>query len=335
VNGFTWLQDKYCLRSSINLENFESRSFERKTLDGRNVYILKDQFNLLPKEIQDAFKKINQIKFHEFQHLTWKMQAIVNKKENYTQLQRIINIDTLKVLKPYLSVNTKQVFCLSSHLLKEVVGKTSLKYICEDAALEGNLEVLKWARKNGAPWDVWTCACAAGHGHLTVLKWARENGAPWDVQTCRHAAKGGHLEVLKWARKHGALWDEWTCIFAAKNGHLGVLKWVRNNGAPWDVLTCGYAAEGGHLDVLKWARRKGAPWDVLTCGYAAKGGHLEVLKWARKHGALWDEWTCIFAAKNGHLRVLKWAKKHKAPWNIDLIRSTASQEVKKWLEVNP
>ena len=44
---------------------------------------------------------------------------------------------------------------------------------------------------------------AAGGGHLEVLKWGRENGCPWDKDTCACAAIGGHLEVLKWLRENG------------------------------------------------------------------------------------------------------------------------------------
>ena len=47
------------------------------------------------------------------------------------------------------------------------------------------------------------CICGS-RGHLEVLKWARENGAPWDEWICAHAAEGGHFEVLKWARENGA-----------------------------------------------------------------------------------------------------------------------------------
>ena len=56
-----------------------------------------------------------------------------------------------------------------------------------------------------------TCFAAADHGHLDVLKWLRENGCPWDEETCAYAARGGHLEVLKWARENGCPWDEDTC----------------------------------------------------------------------------------------------------------------------------
>ena len=38
---------------------------------------------------------------------------------------------------------------------------------------------------------------AAENGHLEVLKWARANGCPWNEETCRAAASSGHLEMLK------------------------------------------------------------------------------------------------------------------------------------------
>ena len=47
-----------------------------------------------------------------------------------------------------------------------------------------------WARENAA-----TCAWAAEGGHLEVLKWARENGCPWDEETRELAAEElGYVE---------------------------------------------------------------------------------------------------------------------------------------------
>ena len=41
--------------------------------------------------------------------------------------------------------------------------------------------------------------------HLEVLKWARAQGCPWDqLAVVREAAYNGHLEVLQWARAQGA-----------------------------------------------------------------------------------------------------------------------------------
>ena len=98
-------------------------------------------------------------------------------------------------------------------------GRLSRKNdLCEDAARGGHLEMLKWARENGCPWDELTCAAIAAYGgHLEVLKWARENDCPWEELTCAAiAAYGGHLEVLKWARENGCPWDENTRQLATK-----------------------------------------------------------------------------------------------------------------------
>ena len=54
------------------------------------------------------------------------------------------------------------------------------------------------------------CAYCAKGGHLEVLKWARANGCPWNEATCTLAASNGHLEVLQWARAHGCPWDKLT-----------------------------------------------------------------------------------------------------------------------------
>ena len=62
---------------------------------------------------------------------------------------------------------------------------------------------------------------ACGEGcHLEVLKWARANGCPWDWRTCSEAAYGGHLELLRWARENGAPWTETTRRNAASKGYV-------------------------------------------------------------------------------------------------------------------
>jgi hypothetical protein len=50
--------------------------------------------------------------------------------------------------------------------------------ICDKAAINGWLDLLKWLRLNGfaAEWNHITCALAARYGHLELLKWIRENG---------------------------------------------------------------------------------------------------------------------------------------------------------------
>ena len=53
------------------------------------------------------------------------------------------------------------------------------KKVCRWSAERGHLEVLKWARANGCPWNEVTCSFAAKERHLEVLQWAVANGCPW------------------------------------------------------------------------------------------------------------------------------------------------------------
>ena len=112
-------------------------------------------------------------------------------------------------------------------------------------------ELVKRVRDtSAAPRPKFLCEYAAQEGHLGVLRWARQNGCPWNEETCAYAARGGHLEVLLWARLEGCPWNEWTCAYAARGGHFEVLKWARESDCPWDEETCAYAARNGHLEVL-------------------------------------------------------------------------------------
>ena len=39
-------------------------------------------------------------------------------------------------------------------------------------------------------------------GHLDVLKWLRENGCPWDARSCR-AVAGSTPKIRKWIQESG------------------------------------------------------------------------------------------------------------------------------------
>ena len=65
----------------------------------------------------------------------------------------------------------------------------------EWAAMRGHLEVLKWLRSEGCPWDEGACLCAAAGGHLEVLKWLRSEGCPWNELLCRMV---GNPIIVHW-----------------------------------------------------------------------------------------------------------------------------------------
>ena len=57
-----------------------------------------------------------------------------------------------------------------------------------EAAASGNLELVRWLRAEGCPWNRWTCSYAVERGRVKVLRWVRENGALWDAFTRDKAA---------------------------------------------------------------------------------------------------------------------------------------------------
>ena len=227
-------------------------------------------------------------------------------------------VSLLKDLPDVFETNVLPLLGIRDHIALAGVNRA-----CRGALKE--VEAVRWLMSRGEEWDkvvlspsarrYIVCANAAGDGHLKVLQWARENGCEWNEETCRAAAAGGHLEVLQWARENGCEWDRFTCAGAARGGHLEVLRWARENGCGWDRNTCASAARGGQLEVLRWARENGCGWDWNTCAEAARGGYLEVLRWARENGCEWNEETCASAAEGGHLEVLRWARENGCEWN--------------------
>ena len=170
------------------------------------------------------------------------------------------------------------------------IEKLNTSTECRRAAELGWLSTLKNRLRRGILEKLGVCTSAAEFGHLEIVKWARENGCPWEE--AREARAGFAVLGPR---------INYTCAWTARRGHLEVLKWVRENGCPWDEYTCSWAAEGGHIATLKWARENGCPWDEETCYYAAVGGHIETLKWARENGAPWDEVTRQIAAEKGYV----------------------------------
>lgn len=159
-------------------------------------------------------------------------------------------------------------------LLDKVISITSdLRFICSMSALGGAQDALIKARERNCPWDENVCEAAAQNDHLSILKWLRSNGCPWRETTCDVAACYGHLEVLQWARANGCPWHEMTCAFAAYCNHLDILKWLRGvsdaseggsrDKCPWDEMTYSLAAKKGNLEVLQWLAENGCPYNQI------------------------------------------------------------------------
>ena len=92
---------------------------------------------------------------------------------------------------------------------------------CLRVAQTNNLEFLKWAREvKHCAWDEETIGCAAIQGNLEIVKYCAENGCPMDAIACSDAASNGHLDVLKYLHEHDCPWDSYTCQYAHDNDHI-------------------------------------------------------------------------------------------------------------------
>ena len=142
------------------------------------------------------------------------------------------------------------------------------------AALQGNLEMVKYCVANECPVDEWACADAALEGHLECLKYLREEAkAPWDWRTASYAARNGHLHILEYLveRKYDK-YDEVPCRWAAMNGHLDCLKYLHETAKwPWNEDAVRKAHENNHPECVRYLLDNNCP---LPPGWRYEDGTL-------------------------------------------------------------
>jgi len=166
------------------------------------------------------------------------------------------------------------------HEMEEDMGE---EYFCIRVAETNKLELLKWAREEKkCEWDKRTIQVAALQGNLEMVKYCVAIECPIDEWACACAASGGHLEVLKYLREEvKAPWDSGTAPLAARNGHLHILEYlVERKYDQYSEDTCAYAAMNGHLDCLKYLHETAkAPWDSRAVREAHENDHPECVQY--------------------------------------------------------
>jgi hypothetical protein len=117
-------------------------------------------------------------------------------------------------------------------------------------------------RSIGCEWDDDACDEAAVCGHSDMLRWLREHGCPWDVgDVCINAAIHGLTDILDYVIEQGEvlsaelLTETLNC--AGAYSELQAAKWSRQHGAEWpDALTYGLQVQWSG-ESLAWARAEG------------------------------------------------------------------------------
>ncbi|CAL6349162.1 unnamed protein product [Bathycoccus prasinos] len=157
------------------------------------------------------------------------------------------------------------------------------RIFCREVARTNKLELLKWIREEKkCKWDSRTIRAAAIQGNLEMVKYCVANECPIDEWACARAAENGHLEILKYLHEVAkAPWGSGTAAWAAENGHLHILEYlVERKYDRFDEGACENAAMNGHLDCLKYLRETAkAPWDSEAVRYAHGNNHTECLQY--------------------------------------------------------
>ena len=100
-------------------------------------------------------------------------------------------------------------------------------------AATNDLKLLRWVREEKeCAWDYWSSDRAAMNGNLDILKYCVENGCEVHKGTCVSAAKYGNLACLEYLRSKNIPWDERVCKDAHENEHIDVLTYAVKNKCP-------------------------------------------------------------------------------------------------------
>ena len=154
---------------------------------------------------------------------------------------------------------------------------------CCEVAHTNKLELLKWARdEKKCEWNGSTIDAAALQGNMEMVKYCVAKKCPINVWACANAAENGHLEVLKYLHEEAkAPWGSSTASWAAENGHLHILEYlVERKFDEYVEYACEYAAKFGHLDCLKYLRETAkAPWDEEAVREAHENNRIECLQY--------------------------------------------------------
>jgi hypothetical protein len=251
-------------------------------------------------------------------------------------------LDVVEWLAEYYDIENDAVFgvetfrgivysaALDGHLdiIKWALGRCNIELtssFLENAALGGRIHILEWltSMRIEIPYRYFILARTAGKGHFAAMKWLYEHKQHCykpDIHDITiygnitdNAVLSGNMELVKWVIAH-PYFPFWE---ETKNDYDNV-RAISN------------AIQIGNLDMLKLFHPKGkcrcnpsADW-IAT---AAEKGYLDIVKWLYK----WCRVECTSlamsnAASRGHMHVVKWLHYHEFKWSNYRMRGSAASQ---------
>lgn len=278
--------------------------------------ILNDIFNYLEADDLLSFIDISK-SFRQFAIEHIKALSIEKHDQLLYQAATYNNVKLLTFLVNLGLIVRSEKLCESSSLIgalnviqwlynnrhtKEIIAETikwercygfdNLKVICDNAAFNGQIEVLKWAKLNNHLIVDDIPRYGIGGHQICVIDWLQTNNMlilpsksllysiqsnntefiiwlkerdikfEFDRYDYRHPIINENFEMLICLNSYVQSWGKDTCALAATYGKLSSLKFLRSNGCPWDINTCHNAFRARKYEVLKWAVKNGCPCDT-------------------------------------------------------------------------
>ncbi|MDE2101058.1 MAG: hypothetical protein KGL39_27675 [Patescibacteria group bacterium] len=120
-------------------------------------------------------------------------------------IRRLARLALKYLLAPEIAVAVSLSPDIAHDIVKQQAGPLTARDAANAAAAAADIGLLR-ARANGCPWDERVGEEAAWNGRLDVLKWARANGCsfadgPYGI--CYTAWKSIQQEVLRWLKTNG------------------------------------------------------------------------------------------------------------------------------------
>ncbi len=274
---------KYAGKNSILNTGYDDKKVDFTGIDDKIVTV--EDYGLLVTALQAYENNI-----HDF--------TFINKqKERLKYLDQYLDIPALALFYSDLDYKLLSRLISNDYVIIPVKLFKSDKILGDFYKYGGRTE-FDWMLKFGLiKLDCNLSVYFAKNGNLELLRYAREKGCPWNDDTTYVAAKNGWLNCLRYAHENGCPWDEHTTYGAVRNGYSYCLRYAHENDCPWDRTTTGIAAYLGHLNCIRYAYEHGCPWDEFTTYGAARYGHLECLRYAYEHGCPINIEVCL---KNAH-----------------------------------
>lgn len=230
-------------------------------------------------------------------------------------------VDILNIILVFCGRSTCAILYWTSKYFRPYVNNCMSKWdkMCQDACIDGNLEIIRWAIDNACPFSLERCHyLAVVHNHLTILQWALSHGYKATDYTCILACRYGHLTTLIWAKNNGAPLSIYCIKYAITGNRLDILEWLYKNGCELTYFAYMYAIDSNNPNIWEWLYENSCPINIYeTIRYRAGNknkDYLSFLQWAHNKKNLLQLDDIIItkaAAKYARLDILKWASTSK------------------------